>query len=347
MDEVFKLVQPANNVLNPGQVTNTEINLFDNFATVTRDQVLASNVHYRTYGQNDAVENLSWSELLLFNSCDSDLRNKVKENLASLDDDFHGGPLFFFEMISIILDMTADETENLKESIKTMTMQDFLGEDVEKSITLLRSCIKRLDLINQVLLNVNDQLIRIFQTSSVPAFNKSFEVMSTFEGLSITINPESIFHTASKQYKRLMKEWNVPDNAKTSTFNTTSELTCWGCGERGHRIDECPKTTAKQRTKIVKARSAGGGGRGRGGGGNNRDRNRRRNGGGGNKGQWAPPKDNEKHTKKINEKEYKWCKTCSRWTNHLTSEHIKGYKKDTNGNGGGATNFMSQIGSQM
>jgi hypothetical protein len=89
-------------------------------------------------------------ELLLFNSCDSDLRNKVKENLASLDDVFHGGPLFFFEMISIILDMTADETANLKESIKTMTLQDFLGEDVEKSITLLRSCLKRLDLINQV-----------------------------------------------------------------------------------------------------------------------------------------------------------------------------------------------------
>ena len=42
MDEVFNLVQPANNVLNPGQVTNTEINLFDNFASVTRDQVLAS-----------------------------------------------------------------------------------------------------------------------------------------------------------------------------------------------------------------------------------------------------------------------------------------------------------------
>ena len=179
------------------------INLLEKYSSVTREQVLVSNLFDSHYGQDYDVENLRWSEEFLCNSCDPELRIKVQENLSTVDKECHGGPLFFHEMMSIIFTMTADETDNMRESLKTMTLQQFKGENVEKKITLLRSCLKRLHLIGQVPLNINDILIRIFQTSSVPEFNKAFDTLSTFDGVGITVTPESIFLTAAKSYKKL------------------------------------------------------------------------------------------------------------------------------------------------
>ena len=57
-------------------------------------------------------------------------------------------------------------------------------------------------------------------------------------------------------------------------------------------------------------------------------------------GKWAAPKSGEPHTKTIDGKEKHYCSTCrggkGTWTNHLTKDHVVGYKKD-NGAGTPAT----------
>ena len=57
-------------------------------------------------------------------------------------------------------------------------------------------------------------------------------------------------------------------------------------------------------------------------------------------GKWAPPKDGEPHTKKIDGRTKKWCSKCrggsSRWTGHLTEQHRSHPNNNNNNSGSGS-----------
>ena len=349
MIDVFTLVIPDPTSSNPGAVQTTTVkdvvvtstlNLFDSYSSVTRQQVQASSEHYLLFGQDFDVENLKWSEDFLSNSCEPDLRNKINENMMLSQDTYQGGPLFFYELIQIILTLTADDAEAMKTSIKTMTLQDFQGENVDKAVTLLRASIKRFKLIDEVPLNISDQLTEIFQTASVDKFKQSFILLQTMNGMQeSSYDPESILETASRYYKKLAAEWNVPDNHKTSTFTagTRRGPICWGCGKPGHTIQNCRSTNDADRKRILKERRQ------------NRPVPGTANPSGQNtRPDLVPPKENEKQVKQLNGSTVKWCQTCRRWGNHSTTEHVVGYKKQTpNTDQSKTVGFLSQISEQM
>ena len=78
----------------------------------------------------------------------------------------------------------------MKENLRTLTIQDFVSEDVYRAATLIRGTVKRLEMMrgtvkrlemmNDVPIYLPKQIIAIFLTSSVPEFVRVF---STIESL--------------------------------------------------------------------------------------------------------------------------------------------------------------------
>jgi hypothetical protein len=143
---------------------------------------------------------------------------------------------------------------------------------------------------------------------------------------------DTLLETAESAYLQLSTVLNVPDNSGQSSFITQGgrrQVTCWGCGEQGHALDQCPHKTDAEKKKIREEHY------------NNRGNNRNRGGNTrpGNEGNGismskqlkTAPKQGEKQSKVFGDKdggkERQWCATCKRWSlTHNTATHRK--KKD-------------------
>ena len=69
--------------------------MFDEFSTITKEEIIASNSFYRKNGQDYDSENLNWSEIFLANCCDKDLASKMDERMSRYTRTQTGGPLYF------------------------------------------------------------------------------------------------------------------------------------------------------------------------------------------------------------------------------------------------------------
>ena len=237
MDQVFDIVKPTDD-------DNCEIvkvatkGFFENYSTISREEILASVKHYRDYGQDYDIQNLEWSKDFLSNCCDKVLKAKMNERMTNKNKEEEiSGPkkIFFYEMMEAILSLTADAATLMKEKLKTLMMQDFAGENVNKATTLLRGTIKRLEMINDVPSDITKQLINIFMTGSVPQFKQHFETLYSLNSIStipgaggIKYTSEQILQLAQSSYIQFSTIWNVPENIKTSTFITQGDknVTC-------------------------------------------------------------------------------------------------------------------------
>ena len=253
MDEVFQLVLPNDDqVANPGQIQeNRTVDLFENYSASSDaiyQRICLSTRFYRTYGQEYDLQNLDWSESFFSNCCTPELRTKINEKMKLTDDLYHGGPLYFFEMIRTILALSEDGASALKDQIKNLKMQSFKGENVPRAVTLLRGSYRRLNLIGDVPLDVPHQLIKIFETCLVSEFSSTFSTIKSLHYLRKTqaggheYSVEDILSTAEASYLSLGSIWNVPKDFKGATINSSS-IKCWGCGRRGHGLHDCPHLT--------------------------------------------------------------------------------------------------------
>ena len=341
MDEVFDIVEPS--LANDGTIVDAKTeNLFSNYSSITAKQIKTSTGFYRTYGRDYDLQNLQWAETFLKNCCDTDLSDKMDERMSKYAANEKGGPIFFFEMMSAILTLTTEAATLMKEKLFTLTMQDFLGENVLKAVTLLRGTVKRLEMIKDVPVDLPKQLIRFFETCSVPEFKQIFTTISSLNAIPLAsgghaYETDTLLETAESAYLQLSTVWNVPDNSNKSSFITQGgrrQVTCWGCGEQGHALDQCPHKTDAEKKKIREEHY------------NNRGNNRTRGGNNqqGNEGNGVSmskqlktaPKQGEKQSKVFGDKdggkERQWCATCKRWSlTHNTATHRK-KKDDTNGN---------------
>jgi hypothetical protein len=361
MHEVFTIVTPPTDAA--AEVDDSlSKDLFDKYSTITKDEILKSTLFYRGYGQDYDLENLAWAETFLKNCCDKNLSDKLDERMDKYSALERGGPIFFYEMMQAILTLTTDSAALMKDKLRSLKMQDFLGEDVNKVVTLLRGTIKRLEMINDVPIDLPKQIIAIFRTCSVPEFTQIFTTISSLHTLGPLAggkdyDSETLLEAAESAYVKLSTIWNVPDNTKTSTFITKNGITCWGCGENGHSLDQCPHKTASEKEAIHKEKkkqmqslnSV------------QPDLNRELS----YKEQIRiPPKAGEKQTKMIGTQERKWCEKCNKWTlTHGTSTHrskseIRNDKDTpaantlttpgtTTSEGGPRVSFADQISSQM
>ena len=104
-------------------------------------------------------------------------------------------------------------------------------------------------MVDQLPLDFTTTCLEIFQTSSVPDFNKVFDTIELSFRLGIikSMETEEIFIQAETRYKELLElqEWNVK-KVQQSAFSLTkpneSNITCFKCQQLGHYANnpKCP-----------------------------------------------------------------------------------------------------------
>ena len=269
-------------------------------------------------------ENLAWSKAFLQESCEPDLQAKIAEQLYTLQPEEIGGPTFFWIMMTVITSLSEEAVRSMTEEIRTMKISERgNGENITQIVSLLRGAIGRLRNLNKVPQDMLSQLVRLFQTTSVPKFNRLFENAESNIKMKVgNATIDSLLQLAEDSYNEAVacKEWHSPGkgssfiagkNNKKKAPGDNSPLTCWNCGKQGHRANACPDPPKNQRGgNNQPARAAG----------------RRLE----NDADWktVPPEAGESHTKEVDGKTWFWCGKCfggGRWNlTHKTAAHKVG-----------------------
>jgi hypothetical protein len=272
MHDVFTIVKP-----NADPTKFEQVDLYDNYAMVTEEEVAASNEWYATMTDDQEqnkwfLQNLKLTHEHLSNNSEDNLVAKVNETYFAYPIERRGGPLFFKIMMDILQNNSEDSAEFLVSKVKGLKITDFDGENVEKVVSLVRGAVKRLENLktktgkNALPLDLAEQLIKVFKTSSVPSFNALFEhfsmqnQLSEFQGGKATpptIN--QVLRFAEVQYRKLCatNEWTgVATKANATTFlanlaQNKGETICFNCGGK-HALKECPKPQNEERVKVNK-----------------------------------------------------------------------------------------------
>ena len=107
--------------------------------------------------------------------------------------------------------------------------------------------------------------MRIFQTSSVTAFNDKFKLYTDLLALGRTFDTslltppssEELYRLAENTYMELLalNEWSGVTTKSNQTHNgfvanapkNNKKAVCWNCDGHGHSINECPKPANQKR----------------------------------------------------------------------------------------------------
>jgi hypothetical protein len=219
-------------------------------------------------------------------------------------------------MMSKLLSNTEEASDALTKRIRYFKISDLQGENVDKATSLLGVAVKRLAQIN---------MLKIMQTTSVPKFNNTFEVMETsrfvhdceptlHSGVTGQLNVNTIFSIAEQKYASMIEanQWNgVNNKGSKSTFITIGsgkEPVCWNCGGP-HRLPDCtlPKNQEKISEGKKKMHDAMKKTRKPGGGANNRNRS------GATTGKFRKPSADQKNRRTIDGIVMFYDKKTERW----------------------------------
>jgi hypothetical protein len=168
-------------------------------------------------------------------------------------------------MMSKLLSNTEEASDALTKRIRDFKISNSQGENVDKATSLLGGAVKRLAQINRVPQNIVRNMPQIMQTTSVPKFNNTFELVETSRfvndceptlhvGVTGQFNVNTIFSIAEQKYTSTMEahKWNgVSNKGSKSTFITVGsekKPVCWNCGGP-HRLPDC--TLPKNQEIII------------------------------------------------------------------------------------------------
>ena len=213
-------------------------NLFADYLRITPESVAASSKYYSIFVPDDHryQEDLEWSLAYYEKNVEPDLYSKVYSTMMRYETDAHGGPLFLKLLLDRVTTSGESTLKALQNTLRTYVIKSSCpGEDVEKVAEIFAAVIDNIDALSNGTLpaeTVSD-LLNLFQTTSVPAFNTKFERLS--EDLSdAEINDEIdlnyrlresntsalsndrrsadyVLHYAERTYRRLVKngKWDA------------------------------------------------------------------------------------------------------------------------------------------
>jgi hypothetical protein len=178
-DNVFNIVEQDKT---PGSSENLVLtktcDLFKDSLIMTIDEVAWSNKWYRTWTAEIWFEqSLKLSFDFLENHCSEELWDKTMDKCYHYSEVEKGGTLFFVIVMSKLLPNTEEASDALTKRIRDFKISNLQGENVDKITSLLGRAVNRLSQINRVPQNIFRNMLQIMQTTSVPKFNNTFELM--------------------------------------------------------------------------------------------------------------------------------------------------------------------------
>ena len=258
--------------------------LFNDYAKLHVSHVANSNAYYQRWVGDDYVhENLNLTFTLLQNNTEESLWAKCLEDYEEFGPYQRGGPLMFYLIVRRIHNSSESAIEFLLTRIRNLNLKSIEGENVERAVSLIKSTHKALTSASTADRSyVPDDfpctILKIFQTSSVPEFNSTFEKEITdarryadkYGGQPSWPSISQILTLASNTYMRLKSDgsWDVPSGTKKSAYMSSSDappgsnrssnrgsnsnsrpkgkIKCFNCGEE-HALPDCTKPRDEDR----------------------------------------------------------------------------------------------------
>eukprot|EP00978_Attheya_sp_CCMP212_P043719 scaffold290017_cov50-Attheya_sp.AAC.3 len=175
MHEIFELKKIATE----GTATTAPVfgadkfDLFEKYENITLDECKEWNAAIREYATEEDVESLVWSTELLFNSTETSLQTKIGEEFDKLPDNHKGGVVYFKIMMEQIVSSTEDAVQLMLNTLRTMKLTKFQGENVYTAVSQVRGATNRLKSlsVSRVPSDIVHQVITMLTTSSTEEFN--------------------------------------------------------------------------------------------------------------------------------------------------------------------------------
>ena len=147
----FDIWASADVPLTPADILNgvngPSMALIDEIDAILECDVRHTMKFKRYFGQEYDLQDLQWSQELIENSCDKDLRNKIPEKLKEIPSDKHGGALYYFLMIELIQVDTDNAIRSLTTKLSNLDIAALEGENVMRACSLIRGVHDRLCLL--------------------------------------------------------------------------------------------------------------------------------------------------------------------------------------------------------
>jgi hypothetical protein len=270
--QVFMVVESDHdqkgNVLSTLKAGSTQRNLFQWYAIIKQEEVLASNYWWNKHTEDDWInENMGLTYEYLKSHTAPALWMNVCEEYDGHPSEVKGGPLFLYLMIRQLKADNNSISVALADKINGLKISSYKGEDVDEVVTHLRGIIHRLKNMRQrdqagnqvdlVPYDLTKRLYEVLQTTSNKTFNNMFaaclerkygEYLIT--GSSAWSDPDKILNMAGNLYTKLCSEnlWNGQDQNRATfpTFKSqkaaatyVSNVKCHNCGG-DHFLRDCP-----------------------------------------------------------------------------------------------------------
>ena len=285
IDDVMTVVVPTD-VNKSSAIHMTTYDIFTDYPQLTPEAVAVSSTWYKYYVTNEWIgENFLLTLDCLRNNTEEELFSKCLEEMNQYPPVSHGGPLMLMLLLARIQSSSEKTITSLIHQVKNLKISDIKGENVDEAVTLIRSAYEFMvacstDHHDYVPDDFPKTVLRVFQTTSVPAFNSAFEeeekdseIKSFKTGGAIDYPTiEETLNLATNMYTNMRAIWNGTTGSSVFNASATSFVrTCDNCGSTDHLSPSCPKErdeariAANKQKRMNRQGSRGGQGRGRGG----------------------------------------------------------------------------------
>jgi hypothetical protein len=125
---------------------NNAISLLDDYSSLDLNSVLLSTEYYVTYSDKQIdSENLQWSQELILNSCDEELKHYLMSRLCLLPASQHGGPTIFMMLVEQIVSNNEHLSRALISRLNSFKITMIPGENIEQAAAFIKTVCTRLD----------------------------------------------------------------------------------------------------------------------------------------------------------------------------------------------------------
>jgi hypothetical protein len=147
--QIFMIVEPDRDpdgsILSTLKAGSTQRSLFQWYAVIKLDGVLASNYLWNKYTEDDWInENMGLTYEYLKSHTAPALWMKVSEEYDGHKSEVNGGPFFLYLLIRQLMADNDSISVALADKIKGLRISSYKGEDVDEVVTHLRGIIHRL-----------------------------------------------------------------------------------------------------------------------------------------------------------------------------------------------------------
>jgi hypothetical protein len=198
---------------------NNTMNLLKHYSSLDLNTVLLSSEYYAKHSlESIDAENMSWTQELILNSCDDELKHYLMSRLSLLPPEQHGGPTVFMLMVEQIMSNNVHLARALINQLNSFTIPMIAGENIENAAAFIKNVCIRLDTCQKLPPDITDIVYNIMKTCTVDRFKLHMQILEstgsptlrTYDGvLHEAVDYYTLLHTVINEWLPLTKHNSV------------------------------------------------------------------------------------------------------------------------------------------